>query len=284
MKTLIQISDPHLSPVHGFFHANFMAVVEAINRRRPDLVVSSGDLAVNGPEAVDDLAFARWCHDHIEPPVLYLPGNHDVGEEPGGEHLHQPLDAGTLSAWQDCFGDDRWRTDLEGWRLLGLNSQLFNTGTAREEEQWDWLTEALEEHDGPCGLFLHKPIFDTDPDAQQDPKNTVAPSARRRLLVLLDAYPVRFVASGHRHQHRILERRGVHHVWCPSTAFMPTEPAAGCDPALGFLEFTFEGEGFTVGAYTPGDLTPHVLGPLKENGRYAFLKDVPPRPVDVVWR
>ncbi|MBI1181617.1 MAG: metallophosphoesterase [Alphaproteobacteria bacterium] len=284
MKTLIQISDPHLSPRHGFFHANFMRVADAINAMTPHLVVSSGDLSVNGPEAVDDLAFARWCHGHVAAPVLFLPGNHDVGEEPGGEHLHQPLTDARMAAWREHFGADRWVADLESWRLVGLNSQLFNTGMAAEATQWEWLTETLDAHDGPFGLFLHKPVFDHDPDAEQDPRNTVAPEARERLLVLLDAYPVRFVASGHRHQRRILERRGVRHIWCPSTAFMPTEPAPGCDPALGLLEFRFERDDVGVTFHAPDGLEPHILGPLKENGRHEFLKDVPPRPVDVAWR
>lgn len=284
MKTLVQISDPHLSPAHGFFHGNFTVVVDAINRRAPDLVVSSGDLSINGPETVDDLAFARWCHDRIDAPVLFLPGNHDIGEEPGGEHLHQPLTAERLTAWRKHFGDHRWHRDVEAWRLIGLNSQLFNTGTAEEADQWAWLQALLEEADGPIGVFLHKPVHDRDPQQPPDPRNVVWPPAGERLTALFQARGVRFVASGHRHQRRVRNIGGISHIWCPSTAFMPTTPEPECDPALGFLEFTFDGADYSVAFHAPEGLTPHVLGPLKENGRYAFLKDVPPRPVEVGWR
>jgi 3',5'-cyclic AMP phosphodiesterase CpdA len=283
MHRLIQISDPHLSPRHGFFHGNFERVTEAVNRLAPDLVVSSGDLTVNGPEAPDDLAFARWCHDRIAAPVLFLPGNHDVGEEPGGEHLHQPISASRLEAWIAHFGRHRWRAELGRWRLLGVNSQLFNSELPEEAEQWTWLEAALGDRGGPVGVFLHKPLYEHDPTLPPDPRNTASPVALDRLERLFRDGGVRFVASGHRHQRRILRIGGIDHVWCPSTAFMPSEPVPGCDPSLGLLEFTFDGDGYAVAFHAPEGLTPHVLGPLKENGRYPFLKDVPPRPVAIPW-
>ena len=77
---------------------------------------------------------------------------------------------------------------------------------------------------------------------------------------------------------------GIMQHWCPSTAFRPAEPRDGCDPALGFYEFTFDGDQYKVAFRTAPRLDQIVLDDLKENGKYAFLKDVPSMPVFAKWR
>jgi len=283
MPKLIQISDTHLSPHQGFFYDNFVAVADAINAAAPDLVVSSGDLSVNGPEHEDDIAFARWCHERIEAPLYCLPGNHDVGEEPGGEHLYQMLDDRLLARYRRHFGLDWWHTELDDWRLIGLNSQLFNTGLPQEAEQWDWLEQALD-FDGPIGVFQHKPLYIFGPGEDPQPKNAISPKAQDRLNGLYRNAGVRFIGSGHIHLHRMTEITDIAHIWCPSTAFQPSPPPPNFDPSLGYLEYTFEGTDFLVDFIKPEGLVQSSLKRLKENGRYQFLKDVPAQPVEVDWR
>ena len=79
---LTQITDTHLSRRYPAFTDNFHRVGEYIDATRPDLVVNSGDLGFDGYDHPDDLAFARAQHDALPVPCRYLPGNHDIGDNP----------------------------------------------------------------------------------------------------------------------------------------------------------------------------------------------------------
>ena len=46
--TLIQVSDTHLSRERPFFVPNWDAVVAHVNAARPDLLLNTGDIALNG--------------------------------------------------------------------------------------------------------------------------------------------------------------------------------------------------------------------------------------------
>ena len=89
----------------------FIGVSEHIDATRPDLVVNSGDLAFDGPTSRDDLEFARTLHDALPVPCRYLPGNHDIGDNPtevGPAPSHTASDA-MLKTYRTMFGEDRWR-------------------------------------------------------------------------------------------------------------------------------------------------------------------------------
>src|SRR5258708_6194740 len=79
---LTQITDTHLARRLPTLTGNFHRVSEYIDTRRPDLVVYSGDVAFDGPTSRDDLEFARPLHDPLPVPCRYLPGNHDIGDNP----------------------------------------------------------------------------------------------------------------------------------------------------------------------------------------------------------
>ena len=282
MPKLIQISDTHLSPVQGFFYENFRVATAAINAAQPDAVVNTGDMSINGPKNEDDLAFARWCHDWIEAPLYTLPGNHDVGEEPGGESLKQMVNEERLERFYRYFTACRFHFDLGNWRLVGLNSQIFNTGLPHEEEQWAWLDGALD-HDGPIGIFQHKPMFARTPDEEPLPRISVSPAVHDRLEGFYREAGVRFIGSGHIHLHRKVEYDDVAHIWCPSTAFHPSNLPEQFDGSLGYVEYNFDGDDFTAELVTPEGLHHRSLADVKENGRYKYLKDVPTTSVEVDW-
>ncbi len=79
---LTQISDTHLARRFQKLTDNFDRVSEYIDAHRPDLVVNSGDLAFDGPTNRDDLEFARTLHDALPVACRFLPGNHDIGDNP----------------------------------------------------------------------------------------------------------------------------------------------------------------------------------------------------------
>ena len=79
---LTQISDTHLGRRFPSLIANFQAVSEHIDASRPDLVINTGDVSFDGPTSRDDVAFAKSLHDALPVPCRYIPGNHDIGDNP----------------------------------------------------------------------------------------------------------------------------------------------------------------------------------------------------------
>lgn len=126
-----------------------------------------------------------------------------------------------MAAFEDVWGPDHWRHDVDGWTVLGLDSELLGSGLDREAEQWRWLEATAAElpAERPVLLFLHKPVWravDVPTDHQLD----VGDGPRERLLGLFDRLAVKAVGSGHLHRYRQAVRDGVAEVWAPSTAFL----------------------------------------------------------------
>lgn len=251
---LTQISDPHLARRLPTLTENFHRVSEYIDATRPDLVINSGDLAFNGPDHPDDLEFAKTLHDALPVTCRYLPGNHDIGDNPTkvGPSPSQPVTAASQQAFLSIFGEDHWRFEAAGWCFIGLNSLVMNTGLGSEAEQFDWLGAQLSAVDGkPLALFLHKPLYLNAPD---DPElvataiRYIPQPARARLIELLHSVDLRLVASGHVHQCRDFTRGHVRQVWAPSSGFIipdKKQEVIGIKQ-VGLVEYRFQPDGFEV--------------------------------------
>jgi 3',5'-cyclic AMP phosphodiesterase CpdA len=251
---LTQISDTHLARRFSKLTDNFHRVSEHIDASRPDLVVNSGDLGFDGPSSRDDLEFAKTLHDALPVPCRYLPGNHDIGDNPTavGPAPSQPVTEQNLQAYRSIFGEDRWCFDAAGWCFIGLNSLIMNTGLAGETEQFDWLAAQLSNTNGkPLALFLHKPLYLNSPD---DPElvatsiRYVPMPARSRLVEMLGAVDLRLVASGHVHQRRDFTYSHTRHVWAPSTGFIISDTVQDVIgiKEVGLVEYRFQPDGFEV--------------------------------------
>src|ERR1700761_3270624 len=164
MARIVVLSDIHLSPTHGFFWENWRLAREFANAANADAVIVNGDLAINGPDSDAEMAFAATALTGLRGHVMALPGNHDVGDEPPGQDPNQIINAGRLARWDRSFACDRWVLDAAGWRLVGINAQLFGSGLDREHTQAQWLDEQLSAAGRPTALFLHKPLFVESPD------------------------------------------------------------------------------------------------------------------------
>ena len=77
---LTQISDTHLARRLQKLTDNFHRISEHIDATRPDLVINSGDMALDGPSRESDLAEARRLHEAIGLPCRFIAANHDCGE------------------------------------------------------------------------------------------------------------------------------------------------------------------------------------------------------------
>jgi 3',5'-cyclic AMP phosphodiesterase CpdA len=251
---LIQISDTHLARRLPALTQNFHRVSEYIDARRPDLVVNSGDLAFDGPTSRDDLEFARELHAALPVACRYLPGNHDIGDNPTelGPAPPQPATEQERQNFLSVFGEDRWRFDAAGWRFIGLNSLVMNTGLASEAEQYDWLASQLSSADGkPVALFLHKPLYlnsPEDPELAASAIRYIPMPARSRLVEILRAADLRLVASGHVHQRRDFTYRRIRHVWAPSAGFIISDAKQEVIgiKEVGLVEYRFQPDSFEV--------------------------------------
>jgi 3',5'-cyclic AMP phosphodiesterase CpdA len=260
---LTQISDPHLARRLPKLTENFHRVSEYIDATRPDLVINSGDMSFDGPTNHDDLEFAKSLHDALPVECRAIPGNHDVGDNPTGvgPAPAQPVTEASLHTYFSMFGDDRWRFEAAGWCFIGLNSQVMNTGLAREAEQFDWLASQLSAVGGkPLALFLHKPLYlnaPDDPELAASAIRYIPQPTRTRLIEMFAAVDLRLVASGHLHQRRDFTRGHVRHVWAPSSGFIipdRLQEVIGIKE-VGLVEYRFRPDGFEVRQVTaPGQI------------------------------
>jgi 3',5'-cyclic AMP phosphodiesterase CpdA len=251
---LTQISDTHLARRHQQLTDNFDRVSEYIDAERPDLVINSGDLAFDSPTNRDDLEFARTLHAALPVPCRYLPGNHDIGDNPTqvGPVPPQPATEQDRQTFLWLFGEDRWRFEAAGWCFIGLNSLVMNTRLASEAEQFDWLASQLSVTSGkPVALFLHKPLYlnsPGDPELVATSGRYVPMPARSRVVEMFRAVDLRLVASGHVHQRRDFTYGHVRHVWAPSAGFIISDARQEVIgiKEVGLVEYRFQPDAFEV--------------------------------------
>lgn len=271
--TLIQITDTHLSRARPAFVPNFEIAAEVIARARPDLVVHTGDIAVEATARPDDLLFGKEAMDSLGVPFRAIPGNHDLGDNPSDDGYvpeKQVTDA-RVDAYEGLFGPGHWQLDQGGWRLIGVNAQLFGSGLARAAAQQDWLVRALAESAGrPVAVFCHKPLMREAIDEPADVPYRYVPRAQRAALVAaMAAADVRLFACGHVHQARDHWRGTTRHVWAPATAFtLPdaVQPRLG-DKRCGLVSYRFTPDDVSVEMIFPE--TMHHAGPEVLKDAYA---------------
>jgi 3',5'-cyclic AMP phosphodiesterase CpdA len=251
---LTQISDTHLSRNFAKLTDNFHRVSEHIDAVRPDLVVNSGDVSWDGPTRRADLEFGKELHAMLPVDCRYLPGNHDIGDNPTavGVAPSCPATEERREAFVSVLGEDRWQFEAANWRFIGLNSLIMNTGIASELEQEAWLTSQLSGANGkPIALFLHKPLFlntPGDPEEAATAIRFVPQPVRARLAALLGAYDVRLVASGHVHQRRDFSYGRTRHIWAPSAGFIVPDRMQEVigTKETGLVEYRFRPDSFEV--------------------------------------
>jgi 3',5'-cyclic AMP phosphodiesterase CpdA len=251
---LIQISDTHLARRLTRLTGNFDRVREYIDAERPDLVINTGDLAFDGPTSRDDLEFARDLHEALPVACRYLPGNHDIGDNPTkvGPVPPHPASEADRQTFLSVIGEDRWRFEAAGWCFIGLNTLIMNTGLASEAEQFDWLASELAKVNGrPVALFLHKPLYlntPDDPELAASAIRYVPMPARSRLVEMFRNVDLRLVASGHVHQIRDFSFGHVRQVWAPSAGFVISDKRQEVIgvKAVGLVEYRFQPDGYEV--------------------------------------
>lgn len=265
---LAQISDTHLSARVPGFTANFDLVAERLRASRPDLVVNTGDLSLNGADDAADLVVARAAHDGLGLDWLAVPGNHDVGDDPL-PGCRQPADAARLARWRAHLGADRFVRDVPGWRLIGLNSQITDTDLPDAEAQLETLATTLDGAGGrSVAILMHKPLCEERMNETDSTYWCIQPAPRRRMLELLSRHRAALVASGHVHQWR--DRgvsEGLRQIWAPSAAFIVGDAFQRTvgEKVLGFVEHVLHPDGGFESRLVPlPSLVLHDIGEMPE--------------------
>ena len=147
-------------------NARVAMAVASINAEAPGCaaVIATGDLTQWGTD-VEYAQLAR-LFEHLAPPVLPLPGNHDE---------RNPLRATFPDVpWVDAQHAS-WVVDIDGVRIVGLDSTVPRSadtpggpgvmnppGAEFDDEREAWLRAVLaDRHDGPTFLAMHHPPFRT---------------------------------------------------------------------------------------------------------------------------
>jgi 3',5'-cyclic AMP phosphodiesterase CpdA len=251
---LTQISDTHLTRRLPDLTDNFERVSRHIDATRPDLVINTGDLAFDGPNTPDDLRFARTLHDALRAPCRYVPGNHDIGDNPTivGPPPTEPVTDRNCQRFLSALGEDCWSFEAAGWHFIGLNCMVMNTGLPSEEAQFDWLAAQFAATNGrPVALFLHKPLFlntPEDPELVETSIRYVPMPARSRVVQMFSSIDLRLVASGHVHQRRDFSYGKVRHIWAPSVGFVISDKRQEVIgiKEVGLVEYRFRPDSFEV--------------------------------------
>ena len=275
---LIQISDTHLSPGKAHFADNWAPLVGWIAEQRPDLVIHTGDVTVDGADVEADLHHAAELMRNLGVRFLAVPGNHDVGD---AVHNHQPVSEARLQRWRTHFGPDRWVEDVEDCRLVGFDAMLLGSGEREETLQADWLDVVMSDAQGRrIAWFLHRPLFLDSPDEADSGYWSVKPQPRAHLLELARRYSVGLVASGHLHRAHDFLNDGTRYIWAPATAFLVGEmaPPMPGESRLGAVMYEIDGRTLEAGIIEVPGLSRHWIDDVAEEvyPRRPDSKSAPP--------
>lgn len=265
MATIIQISDSHVSPRKSHFAGNWAPLAAWTATQRPDLVIHTGDLTIDGADDEEDLRYCAGLMRELGVRFRALPGNHDVGD---ARHKHQPVNRERLARWHAHFGPDRWVEDVEGWRLIGFNAMLIGSGQPEERAQLRWLETVMGDAGSrKLAWFLHRPLFLEHPDEDDTGYWSVKPEPRRELLALLRHHRVALVASGHLHKAHDFTRDATRYIWAPSSAFLcgpSVQMAMPGEKRLGAVRYAIDGSQLRAEICDVPGLAEHWIDPVIE--------------------
>jgi 3',5'-cyclic AMP phosphodiesterase CpdA len=196
-STILHVSDLHFGARNGLDDQSLeRALGELVARVAPDVVVVSGDLTHRGRREEHEAA-ARYLRA-LGPPLLVVPGNHDIPTLPPGRMTHP------FAEFERCWGTTTPTFSTPDLLVAGSCS-VAPWGYQRGRLQGLTDVEARLRAAPPRAfrvVALHHQLLGAPW------RNTKLPLASRtRVLGRLAAAGAELVLSGHIHQTAIAERR-----------------------------------------------------------------------------
>lgn len=176
--------------------------VAAVNEKRPDAVVFTGD-QVNLPADQEQWDVLNEVISEMDPSVtaLHIPGNHDVFISEG------KVDS---TPFTSRYGADRFVYANKKVCAVGINSNLIKYDDPREEEQFEWMKSVLDQADeGAVKLiFCHHPFFLKDIE-EEDGYFQIQKSKRKKYFDMFLEKGLDAVYAGHLHDSSEGEYMGI---------------------------------------------------------------------------
>ena len=195
------VSDTHINlrtnESEMAYNRRFDQTIAEINAAKVDLVLIGGDLTDGGTR--EQMALFKRKVKQLKAPVLFVPGNHDVGVVGIGD-IKTSITPQKVRLFAKELGPNWFVREKAGVRVVGINSCLFGSGFKEEEDQWKFLEKELAKpHAKPTFLLEHYPLFILTADEPRLSTRNVQPELRKRLLALVKQGGVRTVLTGHLH-------------------------------------------------------------------------------------
>ena len=205
------ISDPHTTrgtkEDQPLYRGRFDAVIQQVNAAKVDVAVVTGDLTQGG--LATEVADFKQEVGRLTMPVMWVPGNHDVGNKrlPG---VATGVTQARVETYESRLGPSFFARTVDGVRFIGLNSSIFGSGLPRETEMWSFLDgQMAKPASGPTIVFMHYPPFVHSVDEKDGGYWDLEPAVRARFLAALQRGGVKLLLTGHLHYSLVNRDRGL---------------------------------------------------------------------------
>ncbi len=239
---IAHLTDTHIQPERGAFDGVAACLRHVQSRRgseRADVIVTGGDLIMDGFAAEHDRTRAQWelwqrvLRDECSLPVYHTLGNHDIWGWNKGKSRTTGAESGWGKAWAcEMVGRETPYAsfDVGGVRLVILDSTQVDPDNADgyiaycDEAQMDWLKRTLRETptSTPIVVVSHISIVSATALAYRKPEMQRGDHRINRGVlhadgaILTDLFRthrnVRACLSGHMHQVERIDIEGVTYV------------------------------------------------------------------------
>lgn len=268
----IVIADSHIRPpdqeIDEYPSNALMAqrnefIVDLANRIDAAFVIHLGDIVHPLPVEdthVEAIRLAQGVYGGLRHPIHFVAGNHDVGDKPNAFVSVPPVAEENYSVFEEAWGSSYHSFDVGNCHFMVIDTQLLNSGLAREQDQAQWIETDLKQAMASgkrVFMFTHYPPFVRDSEENEHYDNIGEP-ARSWLLNLSTRHNVEALFSGHVHNFLYNKFEGTDLYVAPSTAFVRPDyselasvPPAGENgrddpPKLGLLVVDVTPEGHQI--------------------------------------
>ncbi|MEO7242194.1 MAG: metallophosphoesterase [Variovorax sp.] len=177
-------------------------LVQGLAPLAPAFALHLGDIVHPVPQAPghdSTMTLAAALYAGLDVPLLWTPGNHDIGDKPSDMMPAATVTEEWLAGYCRVFGAPWMTHRFAGCVLLLLNSPILNSGHGVEREQRAWFEQALRDARGQrIFIATHYPPYLVSPDEPGHYDNIDLP-ARAWLLDLLRQHRVEAMFCGHVH-------------------------------------------------------------------------------------